>query len=479
MQIKEVRNEEKTTKAYAFAKKSHFANLGEDVKNSARHRRNCHLDLALAEQEGTAEKKVFRDELLKSDPPKYLINKENYRLVLASHLCLKAMPAKPLYRRHSKAKEMRKNYVKVYFEIKKYAESVGHFSTDEVGVLENFRKRVRELIKELRQDDGYCEIANLLCDYLNHKLRRFGIKKNTVMGKIKRFNELTKNQGDAELFPKVQEIIYKGKGLDRVLGITQKRVQRAFERKSVYIGQLSSGANFVAKSQAAQEDYLLNTVKLRGLQWGNYVSDGERKKFLPSLCQAFFDLAEVLQLPIEMTSGQGELAVAVGARGRKDALAHFEFGEKVINLTKAKGFGSLAHEWAHFIDNALYRKINGAGKISRPFFSSFTKNPETLPNNDLRPILFDLNAYFNDFSKRLKTTDELYWGTRKVSYWLSPCELFARSFETYLADILQKKDKPSPFLVAIRGCSLWPNNDELETVSPIFNRLFSWIRENL
>jgi len=49
----------------------------------------------------------------------------------------------------------------------------------------------------------------------------------------------------------------------------------------------------------------------------------------------------------------GRLAVAIGARGKgsagfgKAASAHYEPVERVINLTKMKGGGSLAHEWFH------------------------------------------------------------------------------------------------------------------------------------
>ena len=47
------------------------------------------------------------------------------------------------------------------------------------------------------------------------------------------------------------------------------------------------------------------------------------------------------------------LAIAFGARGRSGALAHYEPGRQVINLTKMKGAGSLAHEWGHALDHSL------------------------------------------------------------------------------------------------------------------------------
>ena len=53
------------------------------------------------------------------------------------------------------------------------------------------------------------------------------------------------------------------------------------------------------------------------------------------------------------------LAIAFGARGKGGALAHFEPGRNVINLTKIKGAGSLAHEWGHALDYFLGTSMGG------------------------------------------------------------------------------------------------------------------------
>ena len=55
----------------------------------------------------------------------------------------------------------------------------------------------------------------------------------------------------------------------------------------------------------------------------------------------------------------GELAIAFGARGHggeEAAAAHYEPGHQVINMTKIKGAGSLAHEWFHALDHYLGRQ---------------------------------------------------------------------------------------------------------------------------
>lgn len=55
------------------------------------------------------------------------------------------------------------------------------------------------------------------------------------------------------------------------------------------------------------------------------------------------------------------LAIAFGARGKGKALAHYEPARVVINLTKMKGAGSLAHEWAHAFDDTLGLRCGRTG----------------------------------------------------------------------------------------------------------------------
>lgn len=58
----------------------------------------------------------------------------------------------------------------------------------------------------------------------------------------------------------------------------------------------------------------------------------------------------------------GELSIAFGARGSGNAMAHYEPLRQVINLTKTKGAGSLAHEYGHAIDYIIGSKVNKNSK---------------------------------------------------------------------------------------------------------------------
>ncbi len=103
--------------------------------------------------------------------------------------------------------------------------------------------------------------------------------------------------------------------------------------------------------------------QFRGVQFGNWVAQGSQTKgrqaMLNDAYDALHDLADVLGIPTQAVSLNGGLGLAFGARGSGKAAAHFERNNLVINLTKTRGAGSLAHEWFHALDNYFSRQRNG------------------------------------------------------------------------------------------------------------------------
>lgn len=89
----------------------------------------------------------------------------------------------------------------------------------------------------------------------------------------------------------------------------------------------------------------------RGGEFGNWLNAEERQQFLNYAYDALMDLASILHISPKALSLGGELSIAFGARGKQGARAHYEPTRAVINLTKMNGAGSLAHEWAHALDN--------------------------------------------------------------------------------------------------------------------------------
>jgi len=99
-----------------------------------------------------------------------------------------------------------------------------------------------------------------------------------------------------------------------------------------------------------------DTFGFRGGEFGNWNMGGDGQVALNHAYDALFDLADALNISPKAVSLNGGLAIAFGARGhggKESARAHYEPDKAVINLTKIRGAGSLAHEWFHALDNYL------------------------------------------------------------------------------------------------------------------------------
>lgn len=113
-------------------------------------------------------------------------------------------------------------------------------------------------------------------------------------------------------------------------------------------------------------DDLMEHFGFRAVEFGNWLPQDERQQVLNMAFDSFCDLAQAIELPPSEVSLGGELAVAFGSRGRGGrgaALAHYEPMRNVINLTRMKGAGVLAHEWWHALDWQLGGKRGYASEI--------------------------------------------------------------------------------------------------------------------
>lgn len=114
-----------------------------------------------------------------------------------------------------------------------------------------------------------------------------------------------------------------------------------------------TGTDYRQGQDVTGED-LMETFGFRAVEYGNWLPQDERQKVLNFAYDAFADLADTLRIPHKAISLDGTLAIAFGSRGRggkNAAVAHYEPARQVINLTRIKGAGSLAHEWGHALDD--------------------------------------------------------------------------------------------------------------------------------
>lgn len=485
----------RTKEDYENARESKFSNLGVDIKESARHKALRWKGLADAEASGLAEKMVKRDFLLKQDPPDFfaLSNPNNVLNPVIGYLTLKKFPALPPRPRKTSVETLdedtklaRKQYVEAFEQIKSKALEVASNQTlDPFDAVTQIRKEVGGIIETLRKEDRFSAVGNGLVSYHNNVLGRGakGVKReaNTFLAKAREKFGAAEEQNILEILkqPEVQEAakrVLEGKTIGAAFGEAVEKRER-YSRAELYTSSASrEGPKTRLTSKKKQEKFLLGICKMRGVQWGNSVTDGEREYHLRYVAESFNDLAEILQLPQEMASFNGRLGIAIGARGKQRALAHYEPTQKVINLTRKGGIGSLAHEWGHFFDNILPtvhdRSAGGFTSEDMSGSYSYIKNPS--PIEQAMKNLFS-SEVMETFQDQIRNELRELWNkgvSVKRDYWLSSKEIFARTFETYIDYKLNKSGRSNTYLAGAPSNKMWPSKFQIEKMTPHFDKIF-------
>ncbi|HFT7412047.1 TPA: PLxRFG domain-containing protein [Stenotrophomonas maltophilia] len=165
-----------------------------------------------------------------------------------------------------------------------------------------------------------------------------------------------------------------------------------------------------------QGQQFMDTFGFRGVEFGKWNNQDERQEVMNHAFDALVDLSELLNLPPRAMSLDGQIGLAFGARGHglSGARAHYERDYAVINLTKLKGAGSLAHEWMHALDHYLGRQdgrgseqvTNGRGdKVMKASgVDDYLSNASRLRGN-VRP---ELRAAFQELMDTMRTRAEQY-----------------------------------------------------------------------
>lgn len=140
------------------------------------------------------------------------------------------------------------------------------------------------------------------------------------------------------------------------------------------------GPGHRAPGEDISSDRLRETFGFKGINFGNWMQGdsnrAERQAHLNYAFDAFHDLAAVLGIPPRAVSLNGMFGLAFGAQGNGAYAAHFVPGLNEINLTRTRGAGSVAHEWAHGLDHFLARMAGLEGE-KQPFLSEYTRQSPT------------------------------------------------------------------------------------------------------
>lgn len=237
----------------------------------------------------------------------------------------------------------------------------------------------------------------------------------------------------------------------------------------------------------------------RGVEFGNWVEQGKRQADLNEAYDSLMDMAAIIGVPPKALSLNGKLGLAFGARGKggKDsAKAHYEPDRAAINLTKAHGAGSLAHEWMHAVDD-YFAKAGGKRDMisgsSEVYTASKGREPKDIPG--VRPEMVRAFGEVrraiteSEMPKRAAALDK----RRSKPYWATETELQSRAFEAYIAEKLAADGASNDYLVNIVSEEYWqaqnallekeglddfpyPKSGEMPAVSRAFDNFFKTVK---
>ena len=221
-------------------------------------------------------------------------------------------------------------------------------------------------------------------------------------------------------------------------------------------------------------EIFMETFNIRGGQFGNWVNDKERTAMLNNAYDSFIDLSIAANIPPSAIGLNGTLGIAFGARGSGWAAAHYEPVEHVINLTKTKGAGSLAHEWWHALDHY----ISGHSDLMTRNIRLGARHEQIIkPIDDLVKKIRSSELY-----ERSGKADEM----RNKPYFQTNVEMTARAFEGYVVSELAKQHIRNDFLANVVPKERWqkasdaypyPTYAELEILSPVYKQVFDTLTE--
>ena len=264
--------------------------------------------------------------------------------------------------------------------------------------------------------------------------------------------------------------------LDRAIAEAQRRLglAKSVGRKPDASLQQRVGPS-VLPAQPVTPEVLMGTYGLRAVQFGESVPQSERQMWMERLFEALSDFSAVLGLP-GRSLGLGGLAIAIGARGKGGAVAHYEPSLRVVNFTRASGAGSLAHEWWHAFDHKWVSHLKQSSLMACVRLVPPASHGRLLAAASVFGAMRD-QFRGSEFERCARNIAEL---PRARSYWVDPEEMAARAFEAWVEDRLLDMGRRSPYLVtgtrvedytSDASCFPYPAHAERQALSSQFARI--------
>jgi len=194
---------------------------------------------------------------------------------------------------------------------------------------------------------------------------------------------------------------------------------------------------------------LVKIFGFNSIHIGRWVQSSEQQQAANLFFDALCDLQLLLQVPEQVISLNGSLALTYGIGGQRGVCAHYQSQGRILALAKNAGGGSLAHEWFHAFDHYIAGKMFSRQPAANRFASRCWLDGMAVkahPLNELLQRAFQ-SLYLSDdgnnesgFFKQCRTLD----ASRQQLYLAMPEEMAARAFE----NMLQRQPLKNSFLVA-------------------------------
>lgn len=265
------------------------------------------------------------------------------------------------------------------------------------------------------------------------------------------------------------------KSIDKKLTDSNAEVSNGGRAQRFWDGvHLKRSGSYVTDKLAVTVDQfsVIKKYSLKGFEYGNWVNNNDRNDFLTATTESCEDLAKILGT--KNIGCDGTIGIAFGARGRSKALAHFEPWTFMINLTKEKGFGCLAHEYGHALDyffgmyvdqNVGFTALSG-GDTVRSYIQPMGGKLRQLAMQVVNDVCKDKQG--NKSATYIRLEKE-FGGSE---YWFRRNEIFARAFEQYIRYKKDKKGIKNTFLSQKKyenGAYLFPA--DFKRILPVMDSL--------
>lgn len=194
---------------------------------------------------------------------------------------------------------------------------------------------------------------------------------------------------------------------------------------------------------------LVSIFGFNSIHIGRWVTAAEQQLAANLFFDAFADLQQILQVPAEVMSLRGTLALTFGIGGQPGVCAFYQPQGRILALAKNAGAGSLAHEWFHAFDHYIANKMYTMPAPAAMFASRLWLN--NIPVKP-HPLNLTLDAAFRTLllSDDQRTPSAFFQHCQQLDtaakrlYLALPEEMAARAFEK----VIQTQPLKNTFLVA-------------------------------